>query len=70
MYYLYCITILINNKVYVGQSVDNKVRWRQHKYFSKNPGKSGQYIHRAMNKYGIENFKFDIVAISTTQDWG
>src|SRR5208282_6002188 len=61
MHYLYRITDALNNKVYIGQTVDNKKRWMQHKSYAKNPEKTGQYIHRAMNKYGVENFTFEII---------
>lgn len=68
MHYLYKISDTLNNKVYIGQSKDDKHRWRQHVYFSKNPEKTGQYIHRAMAKYGVENFIFEIIAICKTQE--
>ena len=45
----------------MGQSVAPRARWRKHKYLAIN-GKTNQYIHAAMNKHGIENFKFEIIA--------
>lgn len=68
MHYLYRITNLLDNKVYIGQSVDDKYRWRQHIYYAKNPEKTKQYIHRAMNKYGTVNFIFEIIATCRTQE--
>jgi group I intron endonuclease len=68
MHYLYTITNTLNNKVYIGQTVDNKKRWMQHKAYAKHPEKTGQYIHRAMAKYGIENFTFEIIAACQTQE--
>ena len=68
MHYLYKITDTLNNKVYIGQTVDNKKRWLQHKAYAKAPEKTGQYIHRAMAKYGIENFTFEIIATALTQE--
>ena len=67
-YYLYKITNLLNNKVYIGQSNKEKERWRQHKYFGRNPEKTGQYIHRAMNKYGIDNFSYEVMAMCLTSE--
>ena len=67
MHYLYTITNQQNGKVYVGQSIDEKGRWKQHKYFAKNPEKSGQYIHRAMAKHGIEHFSFEVIALCVSQ---
>lgn len=68
MHYLYKITNILNNKVYIGQSNDDKYRWRQHVYFAKYPEKTGQYIHRTMAKYGIENFIFEVIATCQTQE--
>lgn len=49
--YIYKITNLINGKIYVGQhNGTNK------KYFA-----SGTLINRAVNKYGIDNFKREII---------
>lgn len=67
MHYLYSITNQLNQKIYIGQSNNNR-RWSQHKYFSKHPEKTGQYIHRAMAKYGIDNFSFEILASCKTQE--
>lgn len=64
IYYLYLIRDLLNEKVYIGQTVRPKERWSQHKaYANNNPV---QYIHRAMAKYGIDNFIFDIIATCRT----
>jgi group I intron endonuclease len=67
-YYLYRIVNMLTNKVYIGQTVDNKKRWAQHKAYAKKPEKTGQYIHRAMAKYGVENFIFEIIATCLTQE--
>lgn len=57
---IYKIINLINKKVYIGQSVDCKQRWRQHKkeVTKDNPP---MIINRAMKKHGIENFIFEIM---------
>jgi GIY-YIG catalytic domain. len=65
MHYLYRITNQLNGKVYIGQS-NNKRRWSQHKYFAKHPEQTGQYIHNAMAKYGVENFIFEVIATCKT----
>ena len=57
-YYIYKITNLINNKIYIGQTCNLKRRWNQHKRAVKIP----EYpIHYAMKKYGIQNFKIEII---------
>lgn len=66
MFYLYKITNLLDGKVYIGQSNKENERWRRHKYFGRNPEKTGQHIHRAMAKYGSENFIYEVIARSLT----
>lgn len=60
---IYKIENLINGKIYIGQSVDIQYRFSNHKSESFNP-KSNAYdtaIHRAIRKYGVNNFSFEIV---------
>lgn len=59
---IYKITNKINNKVYIGQSVDIKQRWNAHKRQSMIPNKEyNKYLYRAFRKYGIENFDFEVL---------
>lgn len=55
---IYKITNVINNHSYIGQSVDIKRRWRRHK---SDAYKRDYPLHRAIRKYGIENFIFEIL---------
>ena len=60
---IYKIENLINGKIYIGQSVDIQYRFSNHKSESFNP-KSNAYntaIHRAIRKYGIDNFSFEVI---------
>jgi len=66
IYYLYLIKDLLNEKVYVGQTVRPKERWSQHRSHSKN--NPIQYIHLAIAKYGVQNFQFETVASCTSQE--
>jgi group I intron endonuclease len=68
MHYLYKIIDTLNNKVYIGQTIDVQKRWCAHKSYAKNPEKTGQYIHRAMAKHGIQNFVFEVIATCKTQE--
>lgn len=58
--YIYKITNNINKKVYIGQTNDIDRRFKEHK-------RCGSYeeneklLYRAINKYGIDNFSFDII---------
>lgn len=60
---IYCITNNINNKKYIGQSVNIYYRWKQHKKtaYAKTGEKSDTYLYRAIRKYGIDNFSFEII---------
>ena len=58
--YIYKITNLINNKVYIGKTErDPLVRWREHRRHAKSLPHLPLY--RAMNKYGQENFLFEVI---------
>lgn len=51
----------INNKVYIGQSIDIYARHRQHKSELNNNKHCNKHLQNAWNKYGKENFKFSIL---------
>lgn len=56
---IYKITNKINGKIYIGQSNNPNARWRDHIIgYSKN---GVSLIHRAIKKYGEENFTFEIL---------
>lgn len=60
---IYKITNLINGKAYIGQSINIKRRWRDEKMAAQNSSK-GDYDSvrsKAIRKYGIENFSFEII---------
>lgn len=67
-YYMYTILDTLNNKIYVGQTMHPKQRWSQHKAYSKRIVPV-QYIHRAMAKYGIDNFIFEIIATCKNKEY-
>ena len=53
---IYMIKSKINNKMYIGQSIDIERRWDQHKY-----GKGNIILRNAIKKYGLNNFEFLIL---------
>jgi len=69
IYTIYTITNQLNGKTYVGFT-SNKPnrRWKDHKK-PHTLETSQQYIHRAMRKYGVENFKFQPIYQSTDQQY-
>ena len=56
---IYKIENLINNKVYIGQSKNIALRYKQH--FDRKTNNSKIYLYKAINKYGVENFNFQII---------
>jgi group I intron endonuclease len=67
MHYLYKILCTINQKVYIGQTIDISKRWSQHRNEARKEEPS-MIINRAMKKHGIENFTFEIIATTLNQE--
>ena len=62
MGYIYKITNMLNNKIYIGQTVKTVAkRFQQHKNNSNKPYFSQIVLYKAFNKYGIENFKCETI---------
>jgi hypothetical protein len=60
---IYKITCLVNNKSYIGQSVSIKRRWATHKRELASGVHYNTYLQRAYNKYGKENFVYEILEL-------
>ena len=60
---IYKIENKINGKVYIGQSIDIKSRWNKYILDSKTWQITNQsaVIHKALNKYGVNNFSFEVL---------
>lgn len=67
---IYKITNIINNKIYIDQSINIAERWYQHKSKAFNENELGynSAIHYAFRKYGIENFVFEIIEECKTSE--
>lgn len=56
MWYLYTVVNGVNNKQYVGIATNVGRRWIEHKC-----GHGSKLLYQAIQKYGIENFTFDVL---------
>ena len=65
MFFIYLIKNLINGKVYIGETGNPKRRFSDHIKLANSEGhfakKKKQAIHKAIAKYGKDNFKFEII---------
>lgn len=60
---IYKIENLINHKCYIGQSIEIETRWYNHIH-----SKDNFAIHLAIQKYGAENFSFEIIEECPKED--
>lgn len=61
MGYIYKIVNLVNNKVYIGQTTRTlEERYKEHLNHAKSNDRDG-LLYKAMNKYGLENFKISML---------
>lgn len=58
---IYKIENIITNDIYIGSAIDIKSRWRRHKLDLRKEKHHSIILQRAYDKYGIENFIFEIL---------
>lgn len=58
---IYAITNQVNGKVYVGKSISVYRRWNEHTYDLNKNKHGNEYLQNAWNKYGMENFLFEVI---------
>jgi group I intron endonuclease len=58
---LYKIQNTKNNKFYIGSSVNIPLRWKEHKWDLKNNKHHNVHLQFAVNKYGLQNFEFNVI---------
>ena len=65
---IYKITNLINNKSYIGKSINIEMRFIAHRTKYNWDKEKNKPLYRAFKKYGIENFSFSIVKQCNKED--
>jgi len=58
---IYSIKNKINNEVYIGSSINISKRKYNHNYQIKKGSHANRYLTRAIQKYGAENFTFEVL---------
>lgn len=58
---VYTITNTTDGKVYVGYAKNIHARLRAHKYYLREGKHANSYLQRAVNKYGLAKFEFEIL---------
>lgn len=63
MAYIYKITNIINQKVYIGKTeqINPDNRWKEHMHDYTRRRNEKRPLYSAMKKYGVENFSFEIL---------
>ena len=58
---IYCIKNIINNKIYIGQSINLEKRRNIHFYYLIKNNHCNPYLQKSFNKYGEKAFEFRIL---------
>lgn len=60
---IYCYTNLINGKKYIGQTINPSQRYSAHKstHLNEKDPEYDSLFHRALRKYGWDNFKYEVL---------
>lgn len=69
---IYCIRNKINDKKYIGKSINIEQRFSAHKTVlvktDRDKKKTNRYLHSAVQKYGLDSFEFTILEVFTDID--
>lgn len=65
---IYCIKNIKNNKIYIGQTNDIDIRWKNHINMLKRNAHTNIHLQNAWNKYGENSFEFSVIYEATEDD--
>lgn len=60
---IYWIVNVVNNKKFIGQTKNFRLRWNTHKYCLNKNKHGNPHLQSSWNKYGKDNFKFEILLL-------
>ena len=66
--YIYKIENLVNNKIYIGQSINIHNRKLTHFVLLRTNKHDNDYLQKSFNKYGESNFKFTVLNYATNKN--
>ncbi|MDE2026795.1 MAG: GIY-YIG nuclease family protein, partial [Patescibacteria group bacterium] len=62
-FYIYRILDITNKKKYFGKTDNPYIRWNAHQNAALRMDDDAYYLHRAMNKRGVDHFKFSVIEV-------
>ena len=65
---IYMIKNKVNNKAYIGQSINIESRWYHHKKDLSNNSHGNTHLQNSWNKYGESNFEFTVLEECTKEE--
>ena len=65
---VYMIKNIVNNKYYVGSSIDIEKRWKQHIAELDKKCHNNKHLQNSWNKYGKDNFEFLVLQETDTEN--
>lgn len=65
---VYAIINLVNQKIYIGSSKNIKKRKRDHFCRLRGDRHENDYLQKAFNRYGVDNFEFKILKLCKEED--
>jgi hypothetical protein len=60
---IYVIENVVNGKKYIGSSIQISTRLSKHRYALNGSYHDNRYLQNSFNKYGLDNFRFDILLL-------
>lgn len=65
---VYKITNSVDGKIYIGSAIRFRERYRKHCSSLRRGTHYNNHLKSAVNKYGLENFKFELIEITSLED--